>query len=181
MLGEVEFIIAADHATFFDPHVTYGMCAVYEPIHMLQKMPLGEIMRLSLLGSHERMSAAGFDDLGPSDGFVFRLLADNSLSLVEVAARLGMTSQGALKIVADMETRRYVTRHDDAIDGRVRRLVLTARGRAALREARRIHLQVERQLIKACGKRRVANTRMVLSALGAIGGDLGAVDTRRPF
>ena len=39
LLGEVDFIIAADHATFFDPHVTYGMPAVFEPIHMLQKMP----------------------------------------------------------------------------------------------------------------------------------------------
>ena len=34
MLGEVEFIVAAEHATFFDPHVTYGMTAAFEPIHM---------------------------------------------------------------------------------------------------------------------------------------------------
>ena len=27
ILGEVDFIIAAEHATFFDPHVTYGMPA----------------------------------------------------------------------------------------------------------------------------------------------------------
>jgi enoyl-CoA hydratase/carnithine racemase len=33
MLGEVEFIIAAEHATFFDPHVTYGMTAAFEPMH----------------------------------------------------------------------------------------------------------------------------------------------------
>ena len=64
MLGEVEFIIAADHATFFDPHVTYGMAAVFEPIHMLQKMPFGEIMRLSLLGGHERMSAERAHQIG---------------------------------------------------------------------------------------------------------------------
>jgi enoyl-CoA hydratase/carnithine racemase len=64
MLGEVEFIIAADHATFFDPHVTYGMTASFEPIHMLQKMPLGEIMRLSLLGNNERMSAQRAHQVG---------------------------------------------------------------------------------------------------------------------
>ncbi|CAN5644908.1 enoyl-CoA hydratase/isomerase family protein [soil metagenome] len=64
MLGEVEFVIAAEHATFFDPHVTYGMTAAFEPIHMLQKMPFGEIMRLSLLGSHERMSAARAHQIG---------------------------------------------------------------------------------------------------------------------
>jgi enoyl-CoA hydratase/carnithine racemase len=57
MLGECDIIIASENATFFDPHVTYGMAASFEPIHMLQKMPLGEIMRLSLLGNHERMSA----------------------------------------------------------------------------------------------------------------------------
>src|SRR5437868_3044922 len=64
MLGEVEFIIAAEHATFFDPHVTYGMTAAFEPIHMLQKMPFGEIMRLSLLGNHERMSAQRAHEIG---------------------------------------------------------------------------------------------------------------------
>jgi enoyl-CoA hydratase/carnithine racemase len=57
MLGEVEFIIASDDAMFFYPHVTYGMTAAFEPIQMLSKMPFQEIMRLSLLGAHERMSA----------------------------------------------------------------------------------------------------------------------------
>ncbi len=57
LLGEVEFIIASDNATFFDPHVSHGMPAVNEPMFMLQRMPLGEVMRMSLLSRHERMSA----------------------------------------------------------------------------------------------------------------------------
>jgi enoyl-CoA hydratase/carnithine racemase len=64
MLGEVEFIIAAEHATFFDPHVTYGMTAAFEPIHMSGVMPFGEIMRLSLLGSYERLSARRAHEIG---------------------------------------------------------------------------------------------------------------------
>lgn len=64
MLGEVEFIIAADHATFFDPHVTYGMTAAFEPMHMAGVMPFGEIMRLSLLGNHERLSARRANEIG---------------------------------------------------------------------------------------------------------------------
>jgi enoyl-CoA hydratase/carnithine racemase len=64
MLGEVEFIIAAEHATFFDPHVTYGMTAAFEPIHMSGIMPFGEIMRLSLLGNYERLSAARAYEIG---------------------------------------------------------------------------------------------------------------------
>jgi len=64
MLGEVEFIIAADHATFFDPHVTYGMTAAFEPIHMAGITPFGDIMRLSLMGNYERMSAARAFQIG---------------------------------------------------------------------------------------------------------------------
>jgi len=64
MLGEVDFIIAADHATFFDPHVTYGMTAAFEPMHMAGIMPFGEIMRLSLLGNHERLSARRANEIG---------------------------------------------------------------------------------------------------------------------
>jgi enoyl-CoA hydratase/carnithine racemase len=58
MLGESDIIIAAEHATFFDPHVTYGMVAGFESMHLLQKLPLGETLRFALLGANERMSAA---------------------------------------------------------------------------------------------------------------------------
>ena len=64
LLGEVEFIIAAESATFFDPHVTYGMTAAYEPIHLLARMPLGEVMRMMLMGNAERMSAKRAYDMG---------------------------------------------------------------------------------------------------------------------
>jgi enoyl-CoA hydratase/carnithine racemase len=64
LLGEVEFIIAAEHATFFDPHVTFGMAAVYEPILMVPRLPFGEAARLSLLGSHERMTAGRAHEVG---------------------------------------------------------------------------------------------------------------------
>jgi len=57
MLGEVDFIIAAEHATFFDPHLTFNMAASYEPLQMTGRMPFGDLVRLTLLGSEERMSA----------------------------------------------------------------------------------------------------------------------------
>ncbi len=64
MLGEVEFIIASDDASFFDPHVTYGMTAVFEPLLMLRRMPFGEIARLTLVGNHERVSAQRAYEIG---------------------------------------------------------------------------------------------------------------------
>ncbi len=56
MLGEVDFMIAADHATFFDPHLTFNMAASFEPLQMTGRMPFGDLVRLTLLGSEERMS-----------------------------------------------------------------------------------------------------------------------------
>ena len=64
ILGEADIIVAADHATFFDPHVTYGMAASFESMHMLQKMPLGEVIRMQLLGNFERMSAQRAHQIG---------------------------------------------------------------------------------------------------------------------
>jgi enoyl-CoA hydratase/carnithine racemase len=64
MLGESDIIIAAEHATFFDPHVTYGMVAGFESVHLLQKLPMGEVLRSALLGAHERMSAERALQLG---------------------------------------------------------------------------------------------------------------------
>ena len=64
MLGEADIIIAAENATFFDPHVTYGMVAGYESTHLLQKLPLGETLRVALMGAHERMSAARAHQVG---------------------------------------------------------------------------------------------------------------------
>ena len=56
-LGESEIIVAAEHATFFDPHVTYGMPACFEPILLFGQLPWGELCRMSLLGNYERISA----------------------------------------------------------------------------------------------------------------------------
>jgi DNA-binding MarR family transcriptional regulator len=118
---------------------------------------------------HAHLARAGYGDLGTSFGFVFRSLADRSLSLTELAARLEITSQGALKIVAAMEDRGYVERHDDDVDRRVKRLHLTTRGRAALREARRFHAMTERQLVSVVGAKQVAGARAVLAALARQG------------
>ena len=64
LLGECDFIIAAETATFFDPHVSYGMPAVFEPILMLARMPFGEAMRMSLTGADERISATKAESIG---------------------------------------------------------------------------------------------------------------------
>ena len=63
-LGESDIIIASEHATFFDPHVTFGMVSAYESIYMTARMPFGEVVRMQLMGSHERLSARRALEIG---------------------------------------------------------------------------------------------------------------------
>ena len=64
ILGEADILIASDNATFFDPHVTFGMVSAYESIYMLQRLPLGEVLRMQLSGSAERLSARRALEIG---------------------------------------------------------------------------------------------------------------------
>ncbi|MFC5800753.1 enoyl-CoA hydratase/isomerase family protein [Streptomyces formicae] len=57
LLGEAEFVIAAEDAEFFDPHTTYGMVSAYESVYMAMRMPFGEVARMALMGTAERVSA----------------------------------------------------------------------------------------------------------------------------
>ncbi|AZG45395.1 enoyl-CoA hydratase/isomerase family protein [Gordonia insulae] len=56
-LNDCDFIVSADDATFFDPHVSYGLTSALEPIGLARRIPLGEAMRWALVGLDERMSA----------------------------------------------------------------------------------------------------------------------------
>ena len=56
-LNEADIIICSEDATFFDPHVTYNQVSACEPIGALARMPLTEVMRMVLLGNHERITA----------------------------------------------------------------------------------------------------------------------------
>ncbi|MDX2292037.1 MULTISPECIES: enoyl-CoA hydratase/isomerase family protein [Streptomyces] len=64
LLGEAEFLIAGETAAFFDPHTTYGMVSAFETIHMAQRMPFGEVARMALMGSAERISARRAYEIG---------------------------------------------------------------------------------------------------------------------
>ena len=101
ILGESDIIVAADSATFFDPHVTYGMTASFESMHMLQRMPLGEVLRMQLLGNYERMSAARAHQIGLVSEVVARdKLAEAAGWVAEtIASQPPLAVQGTLRAI----------------------------------------------------------------------------------
>jgi len=100
LLGEADVLIAAEHATFFDPHVTYGMPAVFEPALMLHRMPFGEVLRMTLLGSHERISARRALEIGLVTEVV--PAADLAASAHRIAAAIA--SQPAAAVQASLRS-----------------------------------------------------------------------------
>ncbi|MFE9807506.1 enoyl-CoA hydratase/isomerase family protein [Streptomyces sp. NPDC005227] len=64
LLGEAEFVIADEEASFFDPHTTYGMVSAYESVYLAQRMPFGEVARMALMGTAERISARRAYEVG---------------------------------------------------------------------------------------------------------------------
>ena len=55
---DADLVVCAEHATFLDTHVKVGLVAGLEPVGLARKIPLEAVLRLSLLGGSERMSAA---------------------------------------------------------------------------------------------------------------------------
>jgi DNA-binding MarR family transcriptional regulator len=123
----------------------------------------------------------GFDGLNRSFGYVARALASESLGLRELADRLGITSQGALKIVDHMEKHGYLERLPDLEDGRAKRLRLTKRGRSALAAARAFHARFEAEMARRTGPRQAAALRTALTELVQRRELEGAPVTLRPM
>ncbi len=59
-----DLIVAAEHATFFENHVRVGLISGLEPVGLARRLPLEAVLRMSLLGGTERMSAERAFDLG---------------------------------------------------------------------------------------------------------------------
>ena len=126
-----------------------------------------------------RLHAAGYSDLRISHGFVVQHLVQGPVRVGDLAARMGVTQQAASKAVAELTALGYLERGADPADARVRRIGLSARGRAAVATTRAVRADIERELAAALGADRVeAARRTALDALEWAGG-ADAVRARR--
>ena len=63
-VADADIVIAASDAQFVDPHVSVGQVTALEAIGLARKVPFEAVMRMALLGRHERMSASAPYELG---------------------------------------------------------------------------------------------------------------------
>lgn len=64
LVADADIVIAAEQASFVDPHVSVGQAVAYEAITLLRKSPMEAITRMALSGRGERISARRAYELG---------------------------------------------------------------------------------------------------------------------
>jgi enoyl-CoA hydratase/carnithine racemase len=100
-LNESDIVICSDDATFFDPHVTYGLISSLEPIGMTYKLPLQDVLRMVLLGNDERVTAETAQRIGlVSEVVPLDALWSRAHQLAEViAAKPPAATAGSVKAI----------------------------------------------------------------------------------
>ena len=116
----------------------------------------GRALRRALAGYLSRMdqelAAAGFADRHFPQGRVLRLCAGpGETTISDVGRALGITRQGASKIVAGLRTRGYVTVTPSAADGREKILTLTPRAAEYMAARRAARHAIETEARRAIG------------------------------
>jgi DNA-binding MarR family transcriptional regulator len=135
------------------------------------QLGLGASLRRAWVGYRRRLdeelAAAGFDDRGFPDGRVLRMCADPAeMTISEIGRRLGITRQGAGKIVVGLQDRNYVTVRASATNGREKIVKLTPRANDYLSAQRKAARTIEHQLRDALGPEVFSGLHRLLEALG---------------
>lgn len=116
------------------------------------------------------MAAAGFGERRFPDGRVLRLCSRPAGSTISAIGReIGITRQGAAKVVAHLLDRDYVSVADSASSGREKSVTLTARGIAYLAAQRNASQGIEAELRAELGPAAFSALGALLDALGAQG------------
>jgi enoyl-CoA hydratase/carnithine racemase len=63
-VADADMVIASRNATFLDPHVSIGQVTASEAIALARKSPMEPILRMALIGRHERIGAERARQLG---------------------------------------------------------------------------------------------------------------------
>lgn len=63
-VADADVVIASSDASFVDPHVSIGQVSALETTALMRKMPAEAVLRMALVGSHERLSAQRAYELG---------------------------------------------------------------------------------------------------------------------
>jgi DNA-binding MarR family transcriptional regulator len=127
-------------------------------------------LRRAWVGYQRRLDAemadAGFGERGFPDGRVLRMCRAAPMTISQIGRELGMTRQGASKVVAELQRRGYVKVVPSATSGREKTVRVTRRAIEYLGAQRAASRRIERRLRRAVGDDAFGALAALLDELG---------------
>lgn len=143
-----------------------------DPKTPLNLVPLPGLMEVAsealFIEFRAELVEAGYGDVRPTHGCVFRFVHENGMRLTELAQVAGMTKQSIGEIVDDLESRGYVERIPDPADKRAKLIRLTEKGERAQRVGFGLFTTIEQRWAKRYGADRIAELRETLEEIAAV-------------
>ena len=118
-----------------------------------------------LIEFREDLVEAGYGDVRPTHGCVFRFVREDGMRPTELAHLAGLTKQSIGEIVEDLERLGYVKRIPDPADRRAKLICLTEKGEEAQRVGYRLFGRIEKRWAERYGTERVAALRELLEEI----------------
>ncbi|HET6999212.1 MAG TPA: MarR family winged helix-turn-helix transcriptional regulator [Solirubrobacterales bacterium] len=115
----------------------------------------------------EDLVKAGYGDIRPTHGCVFRFVREDGMRLTELATLAGITKQSAGELVDDLAARGYIERFPDPADRRAKLLRLTARGEEAQAIGSELFGKLEERWAERYGNDRLEQLRHLLEEIAA--------------
>ena len=111
----------------------------------------------------QELRKAGMGEMRSAYGFVIRALAEQELTITELAETLDVSKQAASVKIGEMEALDLIVRRQDPNDGRRQLIGLAARGRRVAKRAMATSMELERELVRRHGRDAVDSCRTVLA------------------
>lgn len=134
------------------------------------RLGLGGALRQAWVGYRRRLdaelAAAGFGDRGFPDGRVLHIcLRPGDTTISQIGRELGITRQGASKLVTSLAERDYVTLATSTRDRREKIITLTPRATDYLAAQRKASTSIEHELRAHIGAEAFDSLHRLLTAL----------------
>lgn len=136
---------------------------------------LSMAVTVALEDLHRELARRGHGSLRPAHGYTLNAVLNGRNTASLIAPMLGMTKQGAAKLVQSLLDDGYLSVDESAVgDGRRKPLALTKRGEDAVRISVEAQSRIEAAWADAVGVRRMTTARIALetAVLQASGGEL---------
>ncbi|MGA8745349.1 MAG: MarR family transcriptional regulator [Solirubrobacterales bacterium] len=136
-----------------------------------EQIPLSGLLDIALeallIEFRADLEVAGYSDIRPTHGCVFRFVREDGMRLTELATLAGMTKQSAGEVVDDLADRGYVERIPDPDDRRAKLIRLTSKGEMAQRVGYRLFAEIEARWAERFGPDRLARMRELLEEVAS--------------